>query len=117
MIADARMRDGQPASAIDILKPAYDRAPADDEVGRRLGIAYVLVGRFAEAVPVLDGYLTRHATDQEMLLAAIVAQYEVARGGQLLSDTDRAKLRRYATAYRGPQRALVDKYLETLQVR
>ena len=117
MIADARMRDGQPASAIDVLKPAYDRAPADDEVGRRLGIAYVLVGRFAEAVPILDGYLTRHATDEQVLLAAIVAQYEVARGGQLLSDTDRAKLRRYATAYRGSQRALVDKYLETLQVR
>jgi VWFA-related protein len=117
MIADARMRDGQPDSAIEILKPAYDRAPADDEIGRRLGIAYVLIGRFAEAVPVLDGYLTRHATDEGMLLAAIVAQYEVARGGQSLSDTDRAKLRRYATAYRGPQRALVDKYLETLLVR
>ena len=117
MIADARMRDGQPDSAIDILRPAYDRAPADDEVARRLGIAYVLVGRFAEAVPVLDGYLTRHATDEDVLLAAIVAQYEVARGGQLLSNADRAKLRRYATAYRGPQRALIDKYLETLQVR
>ena len=117
MIADARMRDGQPASAIDILKPAYDRAPANDDIGRRLGFAYVLTGRFAEAVPVLDGYLTRHANDEDALLAAIVAHYEVARGGQLLSNADRAKLRRYATAYRGPQRALVDKYLETLQVR
>jgi tetratricopeptide (TPR) repeat protein len=117
MIADARLRDGQPASAIDILKPAYDRAPSNDDIGRRLGIAYVLTGRFAEAVPVLDGYLTRHGSDEELLLAAIVAQYEVARGGQLLSNADRAKLRRYATAYRGPQRALIDKYLETLQVR
>jgi VWFA-related protein len=117
MIADARMRDGQAASAIDILKPAYDRAPDDDEIGRRLGIAYTITGRFAEAVPVLDRYLTRHASDQEMLLAAIVTQYETARGGQLLSNVDQAKLRRYATAYRGEHQALVEKYLQTLQVR
>jgi VWFA-related protein len=117
MIADARLRDGQPDSAIEILKPAYDRAPANDAVARRLGVAYVVTGRFAEAVPVLDGYLTRHPAEEEMLFAAIVAQYEVARAGQVLSSTDRAKLRRYATAYRGPQRALVDKYLEALQVR
>jgi VWFA-related protein len=117
MIADARMRDGQPQSAVEILKPAYDRVPENDEIGRRLGIAYVLIGRFAEAVPVLDGYLSRHSTDQDVLLAAIVSHYEVARGGQLLSDVDRVKLRRHAAAYRGPQRALVDKYLETLGVR
>jgi VWFA-related protein len=117
MMADARLRDGLPDAAIEILKPAYALAPTNDEIARRLGVAYVLTGRFADAVPVLDSYLTRDATDEDMLLAAIVAQYEVARAGQALSNEDRAKLRRYATAYRGPQVALVDKYLETLQVR
>jgi VWFA-related protein len=117
MIADARMRDGQAQSAIDILKPAYDRAPADDEIGRRLGMAYVMTGQFADAVPILDGYLTRHPAEQDVLLAAIVAQYEVTRGGQALSSVDRAKLRRYATAYRGAEQVLVEKYLATLQVR
>ena len=117
MLADARMRDGQPASAIDVLRPAYDRNPADDGIARRLGMAYVMTARYAEAVPVLDGYLARHADDQDILLAAIVAQYELVRGGQTLSNLDRTKLRRYATAYRGPQQALVEKYLETLQVR
>lgn len=117
MVADARMRDGQAQSAIDILKPAYEREPGNDDIGRRLGVAYMLTGRYSEAVPVLDGYLARHAADQELLLAAIIAQYEVARAGQSLSNLDRAKLRRYATAYRGEHHALVEKYLDTLQVR
>ena len=31
LLADARLRDGQSESVIDILKPAYERNPADDE--------------------------------------------------------------------------------------
>ena len=117
MIADARMRDGQAASAIDILRPAYERAPDDDGVGRRLAMAYVMTGRYGDAIPVLDRYLTGNGTDQDALLAAVIAQYEVTRGGQSLSNVDRAKLRKYATAYRGEHQALVEKYLETMQVR
>jgi VWFA-related protein len=115
MIADARMRDGQPVSAIDILKPAYERAPDDDDIGRRLAMAYVITGRHGDAVPVLDRYLARHATDQDALLASVIAHYELVRGGQVLSNVDRAKLRKYATAYRGEHRVLVDKYLETMK--
>jgi VWFA-related protein len=114
MAADARLRTGQALSAIDILKPAYERDPTHDEIARRLGMAYSMTGRHADALPVLDNYLTRRPTDQEMLFAAIVAQYEVARGGQPLSNVDRTKLRKYAAAYRGPNQALVDKYLSTI---
>ena len=114
MAADARLRTGQALSAIDILKPAYERDPTHDEIARRLGMAYSMTGRHADALPVLDDYLTRRPTDQEMLFAAIVAQYQVARGGQPLSNVDRTKLRKYAAAYRGPNQALVDKYLSTI---
>jgi tetratricopeptide (TPR) repeat protein len=117
MIADARMRDGQPDSAIDVLKPAFERSPTDDNVARRLGIAYVLTGRFSEAVPVLDSYLTRNGADQDALFGAIIAHYEVVRAGQTLSNVDAGKLRKYATAYRGPEQALVEKYLTTLRVQ
>jgi VWFA-related protein len=117
MVADARLRDGQPGSAIDILKPAYDREPANDDVSRRLAMAYAMTGRFADALPVLDKYLERHGADQEMLLAAITAQYELFRGGQVLSNIDRAKMRKYSVAYKGPQRALLDKYVTTMEAR
>jgi hypothetical protein len=80
-------------------------------------MAYALTGRFAEALPVADKYLERHGTDQDILLAAITAQYEVFRGGQVLSNLDRAKIRKYSSAYRGSQRALLDKYLTTMEAR
>ncbi|HEU4691843.1 MAG TPA: tetratricopeptide repeat protein, partial [Vicinamibacterales bacterium] len=114
MAADARLRTGQAASAIDILKPAYQREPANEEIARRLAMAYSMTGQHADAIPVLDSYLERRPTDQEMLWAAIVAQYEVARGGQAISSVERAKLRKYSAAYRGPNQPLVDKYLETI---
>jgi VWFA-related protein len=115
MAADARLRTGQALSAIDILKPAYQRDPANEEIARRLAMAYSMTGRHADALPVLDSYLERRPTDQEMLFAAIVAQYEVARGGgQALSSVERNKLRKYSAAYRGPNQPLVDKYLETI---
>jgi hypothetical protein len=116
MAADARLRDGQPASAVDILKPVYERAP-NDALARRLGLAYVMAGRFAEAVPVLDASLAADATDQDLLFAAVVAHYEVARAGQTPSNEDRAKLRRYAAAYRGDNAALIDKYLAVIEGR
>jgi VWFA-related protein len=117
MAADARLRTGQAASAIDILKPAYDRDPAQEEISRRLAMAYSMTGRHADALPVLDNYLAGHPTDQDMLFAAIVAQYEVARGGQPLSNVDRAKIRKYAIAYRGSNQPLVDKYLQTMDAK
>jgi len=114
MAADARLRTGQAVSAIDILKPAYERDPMHDDIARRLAMAYSMTGRHADALPVLDGYLTRKPTDQDMLYAAIVAQYEVTRNGQPLSNVDRAKLRKYSAAYKGPNEALVEKYLQTI---
>jgi len=118
MVADARLRDGQPGSAIDVLKPAYEREPANDDIARRLAMAYAMTGRYAEVLPVANAYLTRQPTDQDMLLAAITSQYELVRtGGQILSNEDRARLRKYSAAYRGSQQALISKYMETMEVR
>jgi Flp pilus assembly protein TadD len=117
MVADARLRDGQPGAAIDILKPAYEREPANDDIARRLAISYAMMGRYAEALPVADKYLERHASDQDMLLAAIMSQYELFRGGQVLSSVERAKMRKYSIAYKGEQRALIDKYITTMDAR
>ena len=67
---------------------------------------------------MLDAYLAKHPADAEALLAAILAHYEVAsRENVALSDVERAKLTRYAKAYKGPQQALVAKYLDALRAR
>lgn len=113
--ADARLRIGQAQSAVDILKPAYERDPMHDEIARRLAMAYSMLNRHTEALAVLDGYLTRRPNDQDMLFAAITSQYEAVRAGQILSNIDRDKMQRYAAAYQGPNRSLVDKYLVTMK--
>jgi VWFA-related protein len=116
--ADARLRTGQPASVIDVLKPAFARSPGDEQIAKRLAMAYVMTGRHADAVPVLDTYLAKYPADPDALFSAILAHYEIAtRAKVTLSDTERAKLTRYARAYKGPQQALIAKYLDALQTR
>jgi tetratricopeptide (TPR) repeat protein len=117
MAADARIRDGAPEAAIDILKPAYERTPADDELGRRLAMAYLMTSRYADALPIVQGYLSRHAIDQDFLFAGVVAQYEVVRSGLTLSAADRDRVRKWSAAYKGNQSALVEKYLEAMGAR
>ena len=118
LLADARMRDGQAASVIDILKVAHERNPKDDEIGERLAVAYLTTGRYAEALPALDRYLATHPTDSAALFAAVFAQYQVAVRERLsLSVADQAKLGRYVRAYQGPQAALLAKYLQILRIK
>jgi VWFA-related protein len=118
MFADARMRAGQPGSVIDVLRPVVEREPDNDELNRRLAVAYLMTGRFAEALPVFDRYLTRHPSDADVLFSAVMAQYEVTtRANVPLSDVERARLTRYAKAYKGPQDALIAKYLSAMQVK
>lgn len=117
LAADARLRDGQAPAAIDILKVAYAREPANADVAMRLGIAQVIAGQYIDAIPVLDTVLSRRPADPFYLSAAVIAHYEAVRSGMVLSTADRAKLRKYGLAYKGPERALVDKYLETIDVR
>ena len=98
--------------------PAWRRSQTDDQVARRLAFAYIMTGRHADAVPLLDAYLGQNADDQEALYAAIVAQYEASSSaGVSLPQAEIAKLTRYARAYRGPQQALVEKYLAALRAR
>ncbi len=69
-------------------------------------------------MPVLDRYLSRNATDQDVLFAALYAHYEsLTQAKALASEADRTKLRRYASAYKGPQQALVSRYRQSLAVR
>ena len=118
LLADARMRDGQAASVIDILKVAHERNPKDDEIGERLAVAYLTTGRYAEALPALDRYLATHPTDSAALFAAVFAQYQVTVRERLsLSVADQAKLGRYVRAYQGPQAALLAKYLQILRIK
>jgi VWFA-related protein len=116
LLADARLRDGQSDSVVEVLKAAYERTPTDDEIGQRLASAYLMTGRYAESLPVLDSYLSRHPTEQVALFAAVFAQYHVATRERLaVSAADQTKLARYVRAYQGPYQPLLAKYLEIMK--
>jgi tetratricopeptide (TPR) repeat protein len=118
LLADARLRDGQPGSVIDVLKPAYDRMPDDAEIGQRLMSAYLMTGQYEEALPVLESHLSQNPTDQLALFAAVFAQYQVAMRERLvLPEAVVAKLAEYVRAYDGPYEALLTKYLQTMRGR
>lgn len=118
LFADARLREGQPTSVVDVLRPVFERMPDNEQIAKRLAVAYVMSGHYAEAMPVLDAYLAKYPSDPDVLFSAIMAQYEVASRAQVpLSDVERAKVTRWARAYKGPQQALVSKYLSALDIR
>jgi tetratricopeptide (TPR) repeat protein len=118
LLADARLRDDQPASVIDVLKPAYERNPKDEEVGSRLISAYLMLGRYAEALPILDAYLAQHPADELANFAAVFAQYQVATRERLVvSAAQQAKLARYVRNYDGPYETLLAKYLQSIRGR
>jgi VWFA-related protein len=118
LLADARLRDGQPDSVIDVLKAAYERSPADDEIGQRLMASYLMTARYQEALPVLDRYLAGHPTDQTALFAAVFTQYHVVTRERLaVSQADQARLAKYVQAYNGPYKALLAKYLQVMRGR
>ena len=116
LLADARLRDGQPGSVIDILKPVHEREPENDDIGRRLVSAYLMIGRYEDALPVLEGYLSRNPTDEVGLFAAVFAQYKKATRERLvLSDEEVSRVARYVRAYEGPYEALLAKYLQSIR--
>ena len=116
LLADARLRDGQPGSVIDVLRPVHAREPENDDIGRRLVSAYLMIGRYEEALPVLEGYLSRNPTDEVALFAAVFAHYQVATRERLvLSDEDMTRVARYVRAYEGPYEALLAKYLQSIR--
>jgi hypothetical protein len=118
LLADARFRDGQPDSVVDVLKAAHQQSPSDDDIGQRLAVAYLMTGRYAEALPVLDAYLVRHPADQVALFAAVYAQYHVITREHLaLSAAEQTKVARYVRAYEGPYQPLLNKYLEIMRGR
>ena len=118
LFADARFRDGQPQSVVDVLKSVWPKLPNDDEITRRLATAYMMLEQHRETLDVLVPFLERHPDDQPALFAAIVSQYEAASRAKVsLSNLEKERMRTWARRYRGDQSALVDRYLQAVQAR
>ncbi len=110
--ADAAFRLGDTQRAIAPLREGMNRWPDDDELRRRLAIAYEVGLQHADALAIVQPYLDRHPTDPDALLVAVHAVYSARLAGQPLlgPDQEKARAATWAHAYsaaKGPHDALV----------
>jgi Flp pilus assembly protein TadD len=120
MAGEEWIKAGQPALAITPLELAAQQPNTDPRSKKVLGIAYVLGGRGAEAVPVLTSYLETNPTDSAALLGAIFATYSRHLNGPqpatLAADKlNMAKWMKAYTAAKGPSQPLVDAWTKHVQ--
>jgi tetratricopeptide (TPR) repeat protein len=119
VIADAWLRLGRPADALEPLRLALERQPQDDHIRRNLAVAQSHLGLHEQAYPTIVPYLDRNPKDTDALMIALHALYQVRVEGKTLgsADEDRARAATYARAYaaaNGPQAALVEKWADYL---
>ena len=115
LLGDALLRLRDANQALEVLNEAAAQWPEDQEVQVRLGAAYAMAGKRAEALLKLEPYLDAHPQDHERHLIALRTLYEAhAAGAPVRSkEEDRALFTRWAAAYtaaKGPQVALVEQW-------
>jgi tetratricopeptide (TPR) repeat protein len=115
LLGDALLRLHEVDHAVEILNEALAEWPDSDEVQIRLGIAYSMSGKRAEALDRFEAYLTKHPDDQERHFLALKTLYEAKAEGKPIrsKEEDRALFTKWAAAYaatKGPQQALVEQW-------
>lgn len=115
LLADAFLRLGAIDSALGILDEAKTLWPDSEQVELRLGTAFAAAGRGAEALRILEPYLTRNPTDHDRRFIVLRMIYEARRGGAAIRSEkeDREIFAKHAAAYQaagGPQAAIVEEW-------
>jgi VWFA-related protein len=119
LLGDALLRLREASQAIEVLNEAAAQWPNDEEVQVRLGAAYAMSGKRAEALAKLEPYLASHPQDHERHLIALRTLYEARAAGTPVrsAEEDRALFVQLAQAYaaaKGPQQPLVDVWQRTM---
>lgn len=119
LLGDALLRLREPAQALEVLNEAAAQWPNDEEVQVRLGAAYAMSGKRADALAKLEPYLAAHPQDHERHLIALRTLYEARAAGAPVrsAEEDRALFTRLAQAYaaaKGPQQPLIDVWQRTM---
>ena len=119
LLANAWLRLGQPAQALEPLREALEREPQNDQLRKNLAIAQAQLGLHAQAYPIITPFLERNPSDADALLIALQALYQARVEGRTIDtpEQDKAQAAAYARAYtatKGPQSALVEKWADFL---
>jgi VWFA-related protein len=120
LLGDALLRLREVDQALEILNEAASEWPDNEEVQVRIGTAFAMAGKRAEALLRLEPYLEKHPEDQERHFVALRTLYEARAAGKPVRSTneDRELFARWATAYaaaKGPQEALVEQWQKAMR--
>ena len=122
LLSDALVRTKEQEQAVAILSEGLAAFPDDAGLRRRLGMAYAMVGRGEEALPLLTAWVDAHPEDQGALFATLALLFEgfsrETAGAAPLEE--RQRLTRYARAYvegKGPNREVIERWLRYLESR
>ncbi len=119
LLGDALLRLREIDQALEILNEAASEWPDNEEVQVRIGTAFAMAGKRADALLKLEPYLEKHPDDQERHFVALRTLYEARAAGKPVRSTneDRELFIRWAKAYadaKGPQQALVEQWRKTV---
>jgi VWFA-related protein len=119
LLVDALLRLKRNDAALAALDRARARWPDDPAFTRRRVHALAAAGRTAEALDALDRLQAPGPGDERVLFVGLQVLYESLAAGAAIQDpeVDRARLSRYAEAYRrlnGPSMALVETWVAAL---
>ena len=104
VIADAWLRLGQPADALEPLRQALERQPQDDDIRRNLAIAQAHLGLHELAYPTIVPFLDRNPKDADALLIALHALYQIHVEGKTIGSPEEDKAGPPPTRARTPTR-------------
>jgi predicted Zn-dependent protease len=116
LLIDALLRLGKGAPALEAIERARNRWPDDPALKRRFVIAGLAAGRTHDAFTTLDSLQPQQADDEPALALGLQVLYQAIVSSQPVEslDADRARLLKYADAYRrlnGPSAALVEAWV------
>jgi VWFA-related protein len=119
ILANAWLRLGQPAQAVEPLREALEREPQNDQLRKNLAVAQSQLGLHEQAYPIITPFLERNPSDADALLVALHALYQVHVEGRTIgsAEQDKAQAATYARAYaaaKGTQLPLVEKWADFL---
>jgi VWFA-related protein len=123
LLADALLREGSGARALQAVERARAKWPGDDAFARRFVVAALLGGKRAEGLRALDALLEQGVdVDEPTLALALLVLYESFEGREPIEGADaaRARMARLADRYRargGPSLALVEAWVAAVEVK
>jgi tetratricopeptide (TPR) repeat protein len=122
MLADALLRTGRGDLALQALTRARERWPDDESLTRRYASAAIAAGLYTQGLDVIDGLIERRAEDEPVLALGLLVLYDAFVTSHPVDtvDRDRARMTRYADAYRargGVSLALVETWMAEVAKR